>query len=407
VSELDLGFSGQVAPIPSHIGHFHAGDEDLGDHVAFARSAIADRGSALMLFGPRGAPEAFRRTLEADLGRNLAAERRAGRVVLAYGDADPDQQLQNLLRPLADLTSRGFDRIRVLATVGWDLPDWPAPEDLLWLESRLTAATAAYPVVLLCAYDLTTLPGEALIYGGLETHPVVSFGGRLFATPQPLDLEGFIGSRLARLPWLRPAESEAVARAHDRHVCAFFADRDEEYAALVPLIREGLELGDPGYHIVDSARRDEHARRLNEAGIDAGALTAAKELTITGWGQTYSRGGSFDPTRMLALLEEIMAASAPGTRLVIADMAWALGQAPGVERVAEYEARINDIMPKYGDMVICSYDSSRFSGDTTLDVLRAHPMVILGGTLQRNPLYVPPSELLTELRQRRAPARRG
>jgi hypothetical protein len=35
-----------------------------------------------------------------------------------------------------------------------------------------------------------------------------------------------------------------------------------------------------------------------------------------------------------------------------------------------------------------------------MDILRTHPMVIIGGILQDNPLYVPPDEFLKELHQR-------
>jgi hypothetical protein len=35
-----------------------------------------------------------------------------------------------------------------------------------------------------------------------------------------------------------------------------------------------------------------------------------------------------------------------------------------------------------------------------MDILRTHPMVILGGVLQRNPFFVPPAEFLAELRER-------
>jgi hypothetical protein len=37
-----------------------------------------------------------------------------------------------------------------------------------------------------------------------------------------------------------------------------------------------------------------------------------------------------------------------------------------------------------------------------LDILRTHPMVIVGGTLQENPFFVPPDEMLRELRSRAA-----
>jgi hypothetical protein len=39
-----------------------------------------------------------------------------------------------------------------------------------------------------------------------------------------------------------------------------------------------------------------------------------------------------------------------------------------------------------------------------MDILRTHPQVILGGVLRENPFYVPPEELLLELKARGAAA---
>lgn len=36
-----------------------------------------------------------------------------------------------------------------------------------------------------------------------------------------------------------------------------------------------------------------------------------------------------------------------------------------------------------------------------MDILRTHPMVIIGGILQQNPFFVPPDEFLRELNERR------
>ena len=35
-----------------------------------------------------------------------------------------------------------------------------------------------------------------------------------------------------------------------------------------------------------------------------------------------------------------------------------------------------------------------------MDIMRTHPMVIIGGILQENPFVVPPDEMLREIRQR-------
>src|SRR5258706_151157 len=51
--------------------------------------------------------------------------------------------------------------------------------------------------------------------------------------------------------------------------------------------------------------------------------------------------------------------------------------------------------------VICVYDVTKFTGDILVDILRAHPMTIVGGRLYRSPFFLPPKKFLKELHQRR------
>ena len=46
------------------------------------------------------------------------------------------------------------------------------------------------------------------------------------------------------------------------------------------------------------------------------------------------------------------------------------------------------------------YDLAKFGGDIVVDIMRTHPMIIIGGILQENPFFVPPDEFLRELRTR-------
>jgi hypothetical protein len=83
------------------------------------------------------------------------------------------------------------------------------------------------------------------------------------------------------------------------------------------------------------------------------------------------------------------------------NMEWALETVPGVTDIIEYETKLNYVLPKYPDPVVCVYDLNKHSGSVVMDILRTHPMVIIGGVLQDNPLYVPPDEFLQELLQRK------
>ncbi|MGZ5174985.1 MAG: MEDS domain-containing protein, partial [Burkholderiales bacterium] len=46
------------------------------------------------------------------------------------------------------------------------------------------------------------------------------------------------------------------------------------------------------------------------------------------------------------------------------------------------------------------YDLSKHSATFIMDIMRTHPMIIIGGILQVNPFYVPPDQFLQELRGR-------
>ena len=140
-----------------------------------------------------------------------------------------------------------------------------------------------------------------------------------------------------------------------RHVCAFFHKKDEEYQVLLPFVKEGFEQGHKAFHIVDPAHRDEHLRRLTEAGIDVAEAERSGQLEVRRWEDAYLREGHFDQDAMLALIEEVLkGGKAQGFSLtrLIANMEWGLEDRPGVDDIVEYETRLNFILPKYDDAVV-------------------------------------------------------
>ena len=52
-----------------------------------------------------------------------------------------------------------------------------------------------------------------------------------------------------------------------------------------------------------------------------------------------------------------------------------------------------------------SSTASYLRGGAMVDILRTHPMVIVGSILARNPFFVPPERFLPQLRERRAKQR--
>lgn len=189
-----------------------------------------------------------------------------------------------------------------------------------------------------------------------------------------------------------------------RHICAFFNDPDEEQRVLKPFIKQGLEHGEKSLHIIDPKGRDEYLNRLRASDIPVDDTMATGQLEVVPWDEAHVRNGRFEQHVMLSWVDGVLERNAieyPRTRIV-AHMEWALLDLPGVEDLLEYEARVNQMLSRHDAPVICTYDASKFGANVAIDVLRTHPLVIIGGVLQENPFFVAPDELLLEIREARS-----
>ena len=190
-----------------------------------------------------------------------------------------------------------------------------------------------------------------------------------------------------------------------RHVCAFFNNDEEEYRVLLPFIKEGLECGDKAVHVLNPEQSHDHLRRLTGIGIDPVVAQQSGQLELRTNTEVYLPDGRFDQDRMLQVFEQLASGNAKGgfpLSRICCRMDWAVADRSRVDDVIEFESRVNDVWLRHDDAVICTYHLGRFGGDAVIDIMRTHPMIIIGGILQENPFFVPPQEFLGEFRQRRA-----
>jgi hypothetical protein len=190
-----------------------------------------------------------------------------------------------------------------------------------------------------------------------------------------------------------------------RHVCAFFNNDEEEYRILLPFIKDGLRSGDKAVHVLNSGQRQDHLQRLAAAGIDPETAQQSGQLELRTNTEVYLPDGRFNQDRMLQVFEQLASGNAPGgfpLSRICCRMDWSVEDRSHVDDVIEFESRVNDVWLRHDDAVICTYHLGHFGGDAVIDIMRTHPMVIVGGILQQNPFFVPPDEFLQEFRQRRA-----
>ena len=199
--------------------------------------------------------------------------------------------------------------------------------------------------------------------------------------------------------------ARSMLRDH-RHVCAFFSSPEAEYDTLLPFIRDGINCGQRAFHVLPSRHKQDHIQRLRNAGIDVERAQATRQLELALPEDTYLKSGRFNKDAMLVIIQEALIAGNalgfPLTRMVAhAETAvedWASGQ-----DWVEYEMRLNSVLPSYDDPVICTYDANLLNANLAIDILRTHPVAIIGGVLIENSFFSRPEEFLREVRDRTAP----
>ena len=161
---------------------------------------------------------------------------------------------------------------------------------------------------------------------------------------------------------------------------------------VVPFIKEGLERNERCSYIAIEHTVAEAASLLTSAGIDVQRERARGALDFSTSREAYLPSGHFEPderlTRLGEYVRQAIASGFSGLRS-IGEMGWIDCEAPGCERAAEYEARLNDLIPHLPVTGMCQYNRGQISPAILSDALRTHPVVVLNSKARRNLYYVP------------------
>ena len=198
----------------------------------------------------------------------------------------------------------------------------------------------------------------------------------------------------------KPFAEAVFERAH--HVCAFFRNKDDEARTLEPFILEGLAAGEKAIHIVNTNLREDYDRRMIGAGVDLAGVERSGQLEVMAW-PTSPRHGTIDRDKATAMVDQqLRVARERGYRRtrVVGEMDWAVRDQIRDDELIALEARLHQVYLRHEVWVICAYDLNHFGSAVVVDVLRTHPAAVVGGVLQQNPFFVPPEEMIEELRAR-------
>ncbi|WP_207591734.1 MEDS domain-containing protein [Halomontanus rarus] len=210
---------------------------------------------------------------------------------------------------------------------------------------------------------------------------------------EPLSVESGLEALRSSPEFCGPVEplDDVVA---NEHIALFYESEEEQFAAVVPFVRQGLERGERIMYVLEEHDEDEVLAALDDAGIDVDTAVDSGALTFHGIDETYLRNGTFDPDEMLEFYGEALekaTAEYPGLRIT-ADTRWILDEETSIEDFMEYESRVNDLFEGEDCIALCQYDRDAFSPEVLTDIVRTHPHLVYDGTLCHNFYYTPPQE---------------
>jgi len=195
MTRTTLGFANLKIDVPSHVCLFYENDNELRERLGFLANTLDDPREVAVLFGKQERLEEILAYIAADHGRDIAADLAAGRIVLVNGVPDADALLGGIATALDAAIARGTKLIRFLGFIGWGDMDWPANEDLMTFEAKVSEAVKSYPAIVMCTYNTEKLPGSVLIFAGIETHPYTIVGTTLCENPHYVPFADYIERR--------------------------------------------------------------------------------------------------------------------------------------------------------------------------------------------------------------------
>jgi hypothetical protein len=166
---VPIGITSDTVPIGSHLIHFWQTREDFESGVRFLYPGLS-KNEHCIIFGHQEALDNVLNTLR-DNGYDPDELIRANKLTVLLRRADAKTTLAEIAFSIEAALACGASMVRFLGNLGLGAAPLPAGEDdVLELEAKADALISGLPAIIVCMYDVRTVPGRLLFKGGLERH---------------------------------------------------------------------------------------------------------------------------------------------------------------------------------------------------------------------------------------------
>ena len=166
---MEMGITGDRVPLGSHLIYFWESDQEFARGVRFFYPGLA-KGEHCIAFGHDEALEKVQQTLRSE-GYDPERLQQERKLTILRRQAAAPMTLADIGAVLEAAQRAGAPAVRFLGNLGVGRDPLPAgEEDVLQLEHQVDMLIARYPCVVVCMYDVRTLPGRMILKGGLQQH---------------------------------------------------------------------------------------------------------------------------------------------------------------------------------------------------------------------------------------------
>lgn len=166
---IPLGITDDEVDLGSHLLYFWEKEEEFERGVRFLEPGLRARDVCVV----QGHDEAIERSLRVlrSHGFDTRGLVNKKRLFLVRREHAAQRTLADFTAFLEASVNAGAPSIRILGNLGMERDPLPAgQDDVIELEAKATAVISRFPCVLVCMYDVRTLPGRLVTRGGLENH---------------------------------------------------------------------------------------------------------------------------------------------------------------------------------------------------------------------------------------------
>src|SRR5258708_34554274 len=178
------------------------------------------------------------------------------------------------------------------------------------------------------------------------------------------------------------------------HICQLYSKVNEIPKVTAHLMRVGLALSEKCMFAAAPAQVQEFRDELQKLDFDVDALIAAGQLVVyEERGSLLAGGKRFDPYFLLSSHQTFIAQALregwQAVRIAI-DMTWLTKDVATPEQVLKYEAAADAVFTFQNAPIIAlmHYDHSKLLPSLVVEMLKLHPIAVVGKYIKRNPYYL-------------------